>query len=345
MNHVTLETLISSGVHFGHPTRKWNPNYKPFIAMKKNGIHIIDLEQTLKQLEKASKHLTKLVQNNGTVLFVGTKKQAKDAVQEAADRCGMFYVVERWLGGTLTNFVTIKKSVKRLLILEKESSDIYLNKTKKELGLLERERIKLGDLHRGIKDMKYLPSAIFFVDGMHEATAIQEATKLGIPTFGMVDSNTDPTVVDFPIPANDDSLKSISFIVNYFADRIIEAKGGVVEEKITAKTIVDQVESNQEVDVTEAAEIKDESEKVVTEEVVEAAVEAVVEEVAAADPESKSESDAVEVADDEPVAEPAEPESNDSVEAQEEVVEEVAVEENPENISETVEDKEEKEEK
>ena len=345
MNHVTLETLISSGVHFGHPTRKWNPNYKPFIAMKKNGIHIIDLEQTLKQLEKASKHLTKLVQNNGTVLFVGTKKQAKDAVQEAADRCGMFYVVERWLGGTLTNFVTIKKSVKRLLILEKESSDIYLNKTKKELGLLERERIKLGDLHRGIKDMKYLPSAIFFVDGMHEATAIQEATKLGIPTFGMVDSNTDPTVVDFPIPANDDSLKSISFIVNYFADRIIEAKGGVVEEKITAKTIVDQVESNQEVDVTEAAETKDESEKVVTEEVVEAAVEAVVEEVAAADPESKSESDAVEVADDEPVAEPAEPESNDSVEAQEEVVEEVAVEENPENISETVEDKEEKEEK
>jgi small subunit ribosomal protein S2 len=318
--------------------------------MKKNGIHIIDLEQTLKQLEKASKHLTKLVQNNGTVLFVGTKKQAKDAVQEAADRCGMFYVVERWLGGTLTNFVTIKKSVKRLLILEKESSDIYLNKTKKELGLLERERIKLGDLHRGIKDMKYLPSAIFFVDGMHEATAIQEATKLGIPTFGMVDSNTDPTVVDFPIPANDDSLKSISFIVNYFADRIIEAKGGVVEEKITAETIIDQVDPEQNADVaeTEANVTKDELETVVTDEVVEAAVE----EVAAAESEAKSESvetetDVVEVASEEPVVETAETDSksDDSVEAQDEVVEEVAVEENPENISDTVEDKEEKEEK
>lgn len=337
MNHVTLETLISSGVHFGHPTRKWNPNYKPFIAMKKNGIHIIDLEQTLKQLEKASKQLTKLVQNNGTVLFIGTKKQAKDAVQQAADRCGMFYVVERWLGGTLTNFVTIKKSVKRLLILEKESSDIYANKTKKELGLLERERIKLGDLHRGIKDMKYLPSAIFFVDGMHEATAIQEATKLGIPTFGMVDSNTDPTVVDFPIPANDDSLKSISFIVNYFADRIIEAKGGVVEEKITAETITGQGEAEQEVDTTET---------VATEDDVKAAVEEVVQEVAAAET-VESEPETVEETTEEPVVETAEaePESDDSVDVQEETVEEVVVEESTENNSDTTEDKEEKEEK
>ncbi len=231
MDNITIEALLNAGAHFGHPTSKWNPNYKPYIAMKKNGIHIIDLEQTQRQLEKASKEITRITRNDGTILFVGTKKQAKDVIQLAADRCGMFYVVERWLGGTLTNFATIKKSIKRLLLLEKESSEIYTNLTKKELGLLERERIKLGDLHRGIKDMKYLPSAIFFVDGMNESTAIKEARRLGIPTFGIVDSNTDPTPIDFPIPANDDSLKSIHFIVNHIADVIIEARGGVVENR------------------------------------------------------------------------------------------------------------------
>lgn len=230
MENITIEALVNAGAHFGHPTSKWNPNFKPYIAMKKNGIHIIDLEQTQRQLEKACKEITRLVRDNGTILFVGTKKQAKDVIQMAADRCSMFYVVERWLGGTLTNFATIKKSIKRLLLLEKESSEIYSNLTKKEMGLLERERIKLGDLHRGIKDMKYLPSAIFFVDGMNESTAIKEATRLGIPTFGIVDSNTDPTPIDFPIPANDDSLKSIHFIVNHIADVIIEARGGVVDD-------------------------------------------------------------------------------------------------------------------
>jgi len=272
MNHVTIESLIKAGAHFGHPTRKWHPNFKPFIAMKKNGIHIIDLEQTQKQLEKAAAQITKIVRSNGTILFVGTKKQAKDVVQQAADRCGMFYVVERWLGGTLTNFVTIKKSVKRLMMLEKESSDIYMNKTKKEMGLLERERIKLGDLHRGIKDMKYLPSAIFFVDGMHEATSIQEATRLGIPTFGIVDSNTDPTAIDYPIPANDDSLKSINFIINFIADRIIEARGGVVEERDTVDyASVNEVAAEDvavsEMDAEEAvAELNEEISQVNTEE-------------------------------------------------------------------------------
>ncbi len=258
MNQLTIESLIKAGVHFGHPTSKWNPNYKPYIAMKKNGIHIIDLEQTIRQLEKAGKEITQIVRNNGTVLFVGTKKQAKDVVQQAADRCGMFYVVERWLGGTLTNFVTIKKSIKRLLLLEKESSEIYNNLTKKELGLLERERIKLGDLHRGIKDMKYLPSAIFFVDGMYESTAIKEATRLGIPTIGIVDSNTDPNYVDLPIPANDDSLKSIHLVVNYIADRIIEARGGVVEdetvpEEVTPETVPEETPADTKADAPEDA--------------------------------------------------------------------------------------------
>jgi len=226
MNHITVEELIRAGAHFGHPTHRWNPNYRNYISMKKNGVYIIDMEQTTQCMVKASKELTQIVRNGGNVLFVGTKKQAKDAIQQAADRCGMYYIVERWLGGTLTNYGTIKKSIKRLLILEKESSEIYINLTKKEMGMLERERIKLADLHRGIKDMKHLPAALFFVDGIHERIAISEAKILGIPTFGILDSNTDPRDIDFPIPANDDSMKTIKLIADYMADIIIEAAGG-----------------------------------------------------------------------------------------------------------------------
>ena len=189
-------------------------------------MYIIDMEQTSQCMVKAAKEITQIVRDGGNVLFVGTKKQAKDAVQQAADRCSMYYIVERWLGGTLTNYGTIKKSIKRLLILEKESSEIYANLTKKELSMLERERVKLADLHRGIKDMKHLPKALFFVDGIHERIAISEAKNLGIPTFGIVDSNTDPRNIDFPIPANDDSMKTINLIVNYICDTIIEATGG-----------------------------------------------------------------------------------------------------------------------
>ena len=229
MNHVTVEELIKSGAHFGHPTHSWHPNFKNYISMKKNGVYIIDMEQTSQCMVKAAKEITNIVRDGGNVLFVGTKKQAKDAVQQAADRCSMYYIVERWLGGTLTNYGTIKKSIKRLLILEKESSNIYTNLTKKELSMLERERMKLADLHRGIKDMKHLPAALFFVDGIHERIAISEAKILGIPTIGIVDSNTDPRNIDFPIPANDDSMKTINLIVNCIADAIIEATGGTAQ--------------------------------------------------------------------------------------------------------------------
>ena len=150
MNQLTVEELIKAGAHFGHPTHRWNPNYKNYISMKKNGVYIIDMKQTSQCMIKAAKELTQIVRNGGNVLFVGTKKQAKDAIQQAADKCSMYYIVERWLGGTLTNYGTIKKSIKRLLILEKESSNIYANLTKKELSMLERERMKLADLHRGI---------------------------------------------------------------------------------------------------------------------------------------------------------------------------------------------------
>lgn len=230
MNYIEIEELLKVGAHFGHPTSKWNPKFSPYIATKKNGVHIIDLNQTNRCLNKAVEELVKIVKANGNVLFVGTKKQAKDVVQQAADKCGMYYIVERWLGGTLTNFGTIKRSIKRLFLLDKESSELYENLTKKEQHMLDREKLKLADLHRGIKDMKHLPSALFFIDGIHESIAISEAKTLGIPVFGIVDSNTDPTGIDYPIPANDDSLKTIKLLVDFVSNRIIEALGGSVEE-------------------------------------------------------------------------------------------------------------------
>ena len=262
MNQLTVEELIKAGAHFGHPTHRWDPNYKGYITMKKNGVYIIDMEQTSQCMVKAAKEITRIVREGGNVLFVGTKKQAKDAVQQAADRCSMYYIVERWLGGTLTNYGTIKKSIKRLLVLEKESSEIYTNLTKKELSMLERERIKLADLHRGIKDMKHLPKALFFVDGIQERIAISEAINLGIPTFGIVDSNTDPRNIDFPIPANDDSMKTIGLIVNYIANVIIEATGGTaqIDEEITEESPTEEnaePESESESEVVEEKVIEE----------------------------------------------------------------------------------------
>ena len=223
MNEISKEDLIKSGVHFGHPTQKWNPAFKKYIVGQKNGIHIIDVQQTINNLHLAVKELVKVASNGGNILFVGTKKQAKEIIQEGADKCGMFYINERWLGGTLTNFSTIKRSIKRLKILEKEGSDVYKNLTKKELNGLNRERNKLSDLHRGIRDMRYLPSALFVVDVNNEKIAILEAKRLGIPVFALVDSNADPLQVDYAIPGNDDSIKSISTIINHITQIISDA--------------------------------------------------------------------------------------------------------------------------
>ena len=233
MDQLSKEVLIESGVHFGHPTQKWNPGFKDYIAGQKNGIHIIDVEKTIESINSVSKELLKIASHGGNVLFVGTKKQAKEVIQENADKCGMFYVNERWLGGTLTNFSTIKRSIKRLKVLEKEGSDVYKNLTKKELNGLNRERNKLSDLHRGIRDMRYLPAALFVVDANNEKIAILEAKKLGIPVFGIVDSNTDPLQIDYPIPANDDSIKSINLIVGHIADLLLDlnSKKQAIEEK------------------------------------------------------------------------------------------------------------------
>ncbi len=271
MSEVNFENLLSTGAHFGHVTRKWHPSYEPFILMEKNGIHIINLEETLAGLKKAQDFLSGIVKKNGEVLFVGTKKQAKDIVQQEADRCGMFYVVERWLGGTLTNFSTIKKSIKRLQLLDKEGSKIYENLTKKEVQKLNRERVKLADQHRGIKDMRRVPDVVIIVDANYESTAVQEALRLEIPVIAIVDTNTDPTIVSHAIPANDDSIRTIQLIISALTDTILSAQvkevdktedNGEGEIVIETAVRVEAVDKEVEVAGNTAAvqEIGDESE-------------------------------------------------------------------------------------
>ena len=266
MTGINFDDLLSIGAHFGHVTRKWNPKFKPFILMEKNGIHIINLDETVHQFEKAAAFIKGIVDRSGEVLFVGTKKQAREIVQQEADRCGMFYVVERWLGGTLTNFMTIKKSIKRLHMLEKEGSSIYENLTKKEIQMLNRERIKLADQHRGIKDMKRLPDALIVVDSDYESTAIAEARRLEIPVVGMVDTNSDPTLVDFPIPANDDSIRTIQLIIASVAEVIINARKEKIEAANEAKQAAEaaraeQAEQAEQAKLAEQAKQAEEAEK------------------------------------------------------------------------------------
>jgi small subunit ribosomal protein S2 len=225
MGNVTFEMLWKSGAHFGHLTRKWNPKMKNYVFMAKNGIHIIDLTKTIECLDEAARFIREIVRKGGDVLFVGTKKQAKEIIQNEADRCRMFYVVERWLGGTLTNFSTIKRSIRHLQKLEKDKSVGYdENLTKKEKLSLERERVKLADLHRGIKDMRKLPDVLVVVDTLYDDIAVQEARRLDIPVVAILDTNADPTVVDYPIPANDDSIQTIKLIITELANAVIEAK-------------------------------------------------------------------------------------------------------------------------
>jgi len=273
MANIKFEDLLGSGAHFGHVTRKWNPNYKPYILMEKNGVHIINLDETIRNLNNALDFISSKAKNKGEFLFVGTKKQARDIVQQEADRCSMFYVVERWLGGTLTNFSTIKKSIKRLNLLEKEGSRIYENQTKKEIQMLNRERIKLSDQHRGIKDMRRLPDGIIIVDANLEITAVKEASVLGIPIIALVDSNTDPTPIQYPIPANDDSIRTIQLIMKSIADQILESSGKTpkipveVEEAVVEEAVVEEAVVEEAV-VEEAVVEEVVVEEVVVEEVV-----------------------------------------------------------------------------
>ena len=265
MSEVNFENLLSTGAHFGHVTRKWHPSYEPFILMEKNGVHIINLEETLAKLKKAQEFLSDLVKKNGEVLFVGTKKQAKDIVQQEADRCGMFYVVERWLGGTLTNFSTIKKSIKRLQLLEKEGSTIYENLTKKEIQKLNRERVKLADQHRGIKDMRRVPDVVIIVDANFESTAVQEALRLEIPVIAIVDTNTDPTIVSHAIPANDDSIRTIQLIISALTDTILSAQVKEVdktEDSREGEIVIETAEKDDDVKEVKAVDNTEEVQKI-----------------------------------------------------------------------------------
>ncbi|NOZ75788.1 MAG: 30S ribosomal protein S2 [FCB group bacterium] len=266
---VQFQDLLSTGAHFGHVTSKWHPNFKPYILMEKNGVYIINLEETIAAIEKAQEFIRQVISKKGEVLFVGTKKQARDIVQQEADRCRMFYVVERWFGGTLTNFSTIKKSIKRLQLLEKEGSSIYENLTKKEIQQLNRERIRLSDQHRGIKDMRRLPDVLVVVDAHFESTAVKEAKRLEIPVIALVDTNTDPTPIDYPIPANDDSLRTIQIIMAAMADAVLDVRNANKEKETVAteKTeSVSKVKKPTPAKRSNAKSVESDSKKIVTKE-------------------------------------------------------------------------------
>ncbi len=239
MANITMKELLEAGVHFGHQTKRWNPKMKEYIFGERNGIYIIDLQKTLKMFKEASKFVTELTGSGKLVLFVGTKRQAQDAVAEEAKRCGMPYINSRWLGGLLTNWVTVQKSVKRLQELDDMSTDgRYDLLTKKEVIKLERERKHLSVNLSGIKTMKRLPDALFVVDSNNEAIAVAEARKLGIPVVAVVDTNCDPTLVDYVIPGNDDALRAIRLFTSKIADSAAEGVQ-MVSEKAFATEVAD----------------------------------------------------------------------------------------------------------
>ncbi len=229
MARTTYQDLLDAGVHFGHLTRKWNPKMAQYIFMERNGIHIIDLNKTLTRVDEAASAIKQIVKSGRKILFVATKKQAKDIVAEYAKSVNMPYVTERWLGGMLTNFATVRKSIKKMTNIDKMTKDgTYDVLSKKEKLMIQRERIKLETLLGGIADLNRLPAALFLIDVKKEHIAVTEALKLNIPTFAMVDTNSDPSSIDFPIPANDDATKSISLIAGIVIDAI---KEGLEERK------------------------------------------------------------------------------------------------------------------
>jgi small subunit ribosomal protein S2 len=242
-----MKELLEAGVHFGHQTRRWNPKMKPFIFGKRNGIHIVDLQKTLHHFEDAAGFVRDLAANGRNVLFVGTKRQAQDAIREEAERCGMFFMNHRWLGGTMTNFRTIRKSIQRFKDIEKTLSNEESHLTKKERIRLERQRRKLERAFGGIKDMEGLPDALFVIDTVHEHIAVKEANRLGIPVVAVVDTNSDPEEVDFPIPGNDDAIRAIRLFTSRIADNVLEglnlADERFVGDDDKAATADDEIET------------------------------------------------------------------------------------------------------
>ena len=252
MSTISMKEFLEAGVHFGHQTRRWNPKMKEYIYGERNGIYIIDLQKTLKLFKEGAKFVADLSQEGRTLLFVGTKRQAQEAIAEEASRCSMYYVNHRWLGGLLTNYSTIQKSIQRLKELEEMSRDgRYELLPKKEVLRLERERQHLDYNLAGIKEMTGLPDALFVVDSNNEHIAVKEAQKLGIPVVGIVDTNCDPDLVDYVIPGNDDALRSIRLFTSRIADAVIEGRQAaedkrLEEEKLEAERIAAEVEAERE---------------------------------------------------------------------------------------------------
>jgi len=249
MAQLSMKELLESGVHFGHQTRRWNPKMKRYIYGARNGIYIIDLHQTIKMFEDALDYVKKIVEDGGNVLFVGTKKQAQAAIKEAASRSGQFYVCERWLGGTLTNFKTIQGRIQRLKELDKMEADGYFDRlTKKEALQRREERAKLNRYLEGIRNMNAMPTCMFVIDLNKESIAVHEARKLGIPIVAVVDTNCDPDMADIIIPGNDDAIRAIRLVTTKFSDTILEARP--IDEALTEGIISeseDGVEDDQSV--------------------------------------------------------------------------------------------------
>ena len=260
MNVISMKQLLEAGVHFGHQTRRWNPKMAEYIYTERNGIHIIDLQKSVGKVDEAYKAIFDVAAEGGTILFVGTKKQAQDAIQTEAERCGMFYVNERWLGGMLTNFKTIQGRINRLKDIERMSEDGTFDVLpKKEVIALKKEWEKLEKNLGGIKEMKKVPDAIFVVDPKKERICIQEAHTLGIPLIGIADTNCDPEELDFVIPGNDDAIRAVKLIVAKMADAVIEANQGetaveAVYEEVAEEAVEEVVE-----EVTEEVEVAEEA--------------------------------------------------------------------------------------
>ncbi|MBO4533241.1 MAG: 30S ribosomal protein S2 [Treponema sp.] len=253
---VTMKNLLESGVHFGHQVKRWDPRMKKYIFAERNGIHIIDLQKTIAAIKDGYDEVRRVTAAGKSVLFVGTKKQAQQAVQKEAERCGMFYVNNRWLGGMLTNFATIKKSLQRLKKIEKMEIDgTFENLTKKEVAALQKEKVKLEKNLGGIKEMKELPGAIFIIDTHKEQLAVAEARRMGIPIIAVVDTNCNPEGIDYPIPGNDDAIRAISLFTSIIANAVIES------DNEAGLKILENL--NDEEEVTTDAAKKDEDEEIV----------------------------------------------------------------------------------
>lgn len=249
---VTMKNLLESGVHFGHQTKRWDPRMKKYIFAERNGIHIIDLQKTIAAIKEAYEAVRKVVHDGKTVLFIGTKKQAQQAIEKEAQRCGMYYVSNRWLGGMLTNFSTIKKSILRLKKIEKMEIDgTFESMTKKEISRLNKERMKLERNLGGIKEMKEMPGICFVIDTRKEAIAVAEAKRVGIPIVAIVDTNSNPENIDFPIPGNDDAIRAITLFTQIIANAVVEADNEIGLEVI--ETLQDDDEDSDQVLQTETA--------------------------------------------------------------------------------------------